>query len=333
VPNVAENFEIESDGRDFVFTLRENMKWSDGEPFTAEDIMFWWNDVTLNEEISPAIPTWLIVGDQPPEVTSPDERTVVFSFAEPAGLFLFTMATFEGMTMLNAPKHYLTEFHIDYNSDAEEQARDAGYDTWSDWFSHHYSLWEGGIERKPTLDAWEVTVPHSGNVTHVEVERNPYYWKVDSEGSQLPYLDRVRFTVTESEEVRSLQALDGTFHLYLGGGDSQGANLQEKPLFAQGREESGYDFIDLIPANMNRAIFAVNLTCKDEAKRSVFLDKNFRMGLSHAINRDEVIDAIWVQQGEPWQAAPRPESRLHDVVKGQPCTDGLKTRFFMSLSP
>ena len=88
IPNVASSWEVNDEATAFTFGLREGMKWSDGEPFTADDIMFWYEDVLMNNELTPSVPTWLTSGDEPVVVTKVDDYTVTFTFAAPQGLFL-----------------------------------------------------------------------------------------------------------------------------------------------------------------------------------------------------------------------------------------------------
>ena len=92
IPDVARNFDFSEEGTEYTFELREGMKWSDGEPFTADDIMFWYEDVLMNQEISPAISSWLGKGEDPVRVEKLDDYAVRFVFAEPNGLFLHNLA-------------------------------------------------------------------------------------------------------------------------------------------------------------------------------------------------------------------------------------------------
>jgi peptide/nickel transport system substrate-binding protein len=88
--------------------------------------------------------------------------------------------------------------------------------------------------------------------------------------------------------------------------------LQDKPVYSQNREKGDYHFIDTFSAGMNTMMIGLNMTHKDPALREVFQNKDFRIGLSHAINRQEIIDVVFQSQGEPWQGAPRPESPFHN---------------------
>ncbi len=121
IPNVAAAVEVGDDGRDYTFKLRKGMKWSDGHPFTADDIMFWYESVASNKELTPVPIDWLVAGDKPFVVTKTDDHTVVFHFDQPNGLFLVNLATQRGTPITDFPAHHLRKFHPDH-ADGVRQA-------------------------------------------------------------------------------------------------------------------------------------------------------------------------------------------------------------------
>ncbi len=302
IPNIADSVDMNDEGSEYTFHLREGMKWSDGKPFTADDIMFWYEDVFSNEELTPAVPSWLTAAGKPVTVQRVDDLTVVFRFAGPNGLFLSRLATPPGDAPTAFPRHYMQQFHKKYNPQVEQQAKKAQMEGWTDLFASKVSPWEN--PEKPTLNAWKLTKAVGDATQQLTAERNPYYWKVDTEGNQLPYIDTISYRVTDDVEVMVLQALNGEIDMM----DRHINALANKPVFFDNQEKGNYHFTNEIPASMNQMMFALNLTVRDKNKRQVFNDKNFRIGLSHAINRQEIIDAAYQSQGEPFQGAPRPES-------------------------
>jgi peptide/nickel transport system substrate-binding protein len=159
----------------------------------------------------------------------------------------------------------------------------------------------------PTLNAWMISQA-VGDGAKATAVRNPYYWKVDPDGSQLPYVDQVSISIISSPEVMTLKAQSGEI-------DMQAAffnTLTNKPVLADAGQSGGYHLFDVTPASMNAMILALNLNHRNATRRSMFQNKDFRIGLSHAINRQEIIDTVMAGQGEPWQAAPRKESALYD---------------------
>ncbi len=307
IPNVAESFEANQDGTEFTFKLREGTKWSDGKPFTADDIMFWYEDVLMNEELTPSLPLWLNPGgDNSLVVEKVGDYSVVFRFTKPNGLFLQWLATTRGSDPTNHPRHYLQQFHTKYNKNADQQAKQANLEGWSELFEQK-AEWRENAER-PTLHGWKLTAGIGEATQQLIAERNAYYWKVDTEGNQLPYLDRVAYSVVEDREVMVLKALNGEVDL-----QSRHINaLRNKPVFFDNREKGNYRLFGTTPDDLNTTVLTLNLTHQNPTKRQVFQNRDFRIGLSHAINRQEIIDVVHVSQGEPFQAAPRPESQFYN---------------------
>jgi peptide/nickel transport system substrate-binding protein len=139
-------------------------------------------------------------------------------------------------------------------------------------------------------------------------ERNPFYWKVDTQGRQLPYIDQVVFDVVNDVQVMILKATGGEIDMHC----RHFNTMTNKPVLARGRAKGGYDFFDMRSGSMNHTVIQFNLTHKNPVLREIFQNKRFRIGVSHAITRQEIIDAVFQKQGEPWQIAPRPESELFD---------------------
>ena len=310
-PNVAESWEVNEDATEFTFKLREGMKWSDGEPFTADDIVFWYEDILMNEELTPTPNDWFLAGGEPGVVEKIDDYTVKFSFAAPYGAFLLKLASADMIEITSTPRHYMEQFHPDYNPEAVAQAEEAGFDSWVSYFEN---INEGGCcgyyndADLPVLWPWNLTVGYGENTTQITAERNPYYWKVDTEGNQLPYIDSVVYDVGNDVEVLVLKAMNGEIDYQ----DRHINAFNNKAVFFDNMEQGGYVLTNQVPADSNVMEISLNLVHPDPVKQEIFTNKDFRIGLSHAINRQEIIDLIFVGQGEPWQAAPLPESPYYN---------------------
>ncbi|GAA3743961.1 ABC transporter substrate-binding protein [Salinactinospora qingdaonensis] len=305
IPNLAKDWEYNEDATEVTFHLREGLKWSDGEPFTAEDIVFAMNDIISNPEVSPD------AANDPGQAEKIDELTVKLIFPEPSALW--TQWDLLNFQVVNKPAHYLKEFHADYNPDAPALAEEEGFDSWIDMLNHKVGVTVGDTSLYwqnpdiPTMYPWVVEEPLADSGQMI-LERNPYYWKVDPEGRQLPYIDRVVFDVVQDEEVMLTQALNGDINMH-----SRHFNtLANRSVLADNRERGNYDFFELQPGEMNTNIISLNLTHQDETMREIFRDKDFRIALSHAINRQEIIDVVYKEQGEPWQAAPRRDAPFYN---------------------
>ncbi len=315
-PNIAESWEVSDDVREYTFHLREGIRWSDGEPFTAEDIMFYIEDVLFNEEISPAGPVadWLPRdGAEEFQAEMIDEYTVKFIFAQPNGTFLYQVPTWSGRHITWFPKHYLMQYHKDYNPDVDELVADEeGVEDWVGLFNKKAAGPTDDIQNfylmpeRPLLFPWVIVEP-LGTGTTILLERNPYYWKVDTEGNQLPYIDEVLGVSYQNAESRTLAMLNGDLDIIKDPGDDN------RIIYFDARDEGR-------PIAINRAIsdgantnsIHFNRTYDDPVLAELFANKDFRIGMSHAINREQIIEIVHFGQGEPAQVAPLESSPLYN---------------------
>ena len=203
IPGIAKSWEILDGGKAFVFYLREGMKWSDGQPFSADDFVFYYEDVLLNKDLNPSFPSRLTVAGSAVKVEKLSDYVVKYSFVKPYGLFTEFMAFRGGWVY--APKHYLKQFHPKYakKNELDAKVKAAEYEFW-------YQLYGNRAEIRlnkdcPTIRAWKLMT--ETNVTRQMAERNPFYWKVDPEGNQLPYIDRVTYDMVESAEIADIAYL------------------------------------------------------------------------------------------------------------------------------
>ena len=310
VPNIAQGIEISDDQTTYTISLRPGHKWSDGEPFTSEDFRFFYEDIVLNEDLTANPPGFLLDGDnQLAEFEVIDETTVRYTFAQPKPGFLLAIAE-EVFNRGFRPAHYFKEFHIDYNADADALAAENDFENWIALFKSrlqpYNNTWDLGSDTDPyapTLNTFVfVSEDTFGNKMY---ERNPYFFKVDSEGNQLPYTDALRRILVEDLQVQDLKAIAGEYS-HFGWG-----TLNSVPTYRDSEEAGNYRVALTTYNRGNEYNFAFNLNHPEPAMRELFNDIRFRQAMSIAIDRDEINQLVYFGLATPSQAAPTPDSAFY----------------------
>jgi peptide/nickel transport system substrate-binding protein len=304
VPDILKDVEVE-DGRIFTLHLREGHRWSDGEPFTSEDFRYWWEDVANNEALSPTGPPALLYVDgEPPEVEFLDDLTVRYSWSKANPFFLPAVAA-ATPTFTYMPAHYLKQFHEKYADPdklaamvEETQARD-----WAQLHGRKDGMYNFDNPELPTLQPWRVVTPPPA--TRFVFERNEYFHRVDPEGQQLPYLDRVVFDVVD----------DKLIPVKTGAGET---DLQSRGLFfkhytflkeSEARSQLN-TFLWQTATGAHLAIYP-NLNANDPQWRELFRDVRFRRALSLGVNRDEINQIMYFGLGMGGANTVLPHSPLY----------------------
>ncbi|MBX3010048.1 MAG: ABC transporter substrate-binding protein [Caldilineaceae bacterium] len=293
VPDIAESWEISEDGTTYTFHLREGMKWSDGEPFTSADILFWFNDIIMNTEYTPAPPDWLKIKGEVAQVSAPDDYTVVFTFAGAYSLFLPNLA-FRGTAMFDFPAHYISQFHPAYVEEAELTAKIAelGYETWNTAILDLAFTTNPDL---PRLSAWVNTTKNPE--TSALFTRNPYYWKVDTEGRQLPYMDTMEVVIYQDREVMVLGAMNGEINY-----EAQVIAPTDYPVLSENEERGGYTMYRY-PRPVPMVVF-FNMDSSDPVLGPLVKDKRFRIALSVGVDREDINQSAFLGLGEITQGLP-----------------------------
>jgi peptide/nickel transport system substrate-binding protein len=306
VPNVAKSWEVSEDGTTITVNLRQGAKWSDGEPFTTRDIMFWFENIYQNEELVPVGSSFFNI-ENGANVEAPDEYTLVFSFPQANSIFVDVLASsvnvFGGNAVFGntgmggfAPAHYLEQFHPDYVGQEELDAivAEEGFDNWVNLFKDK-NTWARNPEL-PVLTPWMTVNPITSD--NWVLERNPYYYGVDTEGNQLPYIDRISLTLAENLEVLNLRAIAGEYDY-----QSRHLSLVNLPVFLENQEQGDYT-LSLDPAQ-HGADGALMFNQSYEADPEIaqwIKNVDFRRALSLAVDRESINEIIFLGIGVPGSA-------------------------------
>ena len=313
IPNIAESWEISDDAKTYTFHLREGLRWSDGHPFTTADISFWWEDVETATDINPGgARSFFYINGELATLNVIDDLTFSFSWSTPNGLFLQNLSTSYGVRVTQFARHYLEQFDPDYNPDGvATMMEEAGETEFGIWWEGRVGTYGDNAEYndpdRPTMQPWIPTAPFIGAERFTFV-RNPYYFKVDSECNQLPYIDQRTWRLAPDSEVQLLLTLDGE-QMFSTREISQPPN---RAVFFDNQETGDYRFITAINSDFQTMELKINYSHSDPVQAEIFQDINFRIGLSHAMDRQTVIDTVYVGQGIPYQQAPRPESPFYN---------------------
>jgi peptide/nickel transport system substrate-binding protein len=303
-PKIAAGWESSPDFKTWTIKLRKGARWSDGAPFTADDILFWHKDVLLNKDLTPVLPGWARNGDGTPvSVEKVDAQTVRFVYKQPATLFLTALANQDGGDRTYAvflPAHYLKKLHPSYakKEEVDKLAQAAGFKTWTELFAARNAPFEN--PERPTMTAWVPVTRASDQV--FTLRRNPYFVGVDPAGNQLPYIDEVRFTFFADIQALNLAAIAGDL-------DMQERHIQmtNYPIFKDNEKTGKYRVITWPTFGGADAVVAFNQSYRADPEIGKLLaSKEFRIALSHATNRDQIKQSVFLGLGEPRQGVPAP---------------------------
>ena len=310
------------DGQTITFTFRRGLRWSDGEPFTTADLQFWWEELANNADYrTVSVPWWARNTDGTPiTMEFPDDVTWVLKFDAPQYIMPYVLAQgFWEWEPLMKPAHFLKQYHPDFDG----QPGDDGYvelDLMDRWFE---------TPGYPCLMAWCLQEYVAGDF-HMFM-RNPYYWKVDTEGNQLPYIDYVRVELVENDEIRTLQTAQGRYDCTFRGVQSP----TDIPLLLENAESGDYrlvpgwmDGAGAWPGIMINQDYHKDLEYDPDTEdpvdveiRELLRNQDFRQGLSFAMDRQRVLNVVWEGIGDIKQFTISPQSPHFATPEGQEVFD------------
>lgn len=302
-PDILEACTVE-EGRRFTFRLRAGHRWSDGHPFTSEDFRYFWEDVANNPDLSPHGPSVeMLVDGKPPAFEVVDAQTVRFTWPAPNPYFLEAQARALPLFVYR-PAHYLRQFHARYTEPAalQEAVRKGQA---RDWMRLHHRMDQMYVADNPDMPSLSPWIPRTRPPsTRLVYERNPFYHRVDGNGVQLPYIDRVILNVV-SPTVIPLKAGTGESDL-----QARYLRFDDYTYLKKGSATFPFDVHLWETGNGSELALYPNVNHADPALRGLFRDARFRRALSLAIDRNEVNEAVFLGLARPGNNTVRPESTL-----------------------
>jgi peptide/nickel transport system substrate-binding protein len=301
-PRIAESWELSDDARSWTFHLREGMKWSDGEPFTTASIQWWYDNELMNVDVTPSPSAKYSTGPNRDvmQLEVLDDQTFTVTFVDPKPLFVYDLGRLNpgdnGNEGLYAPGHYMAQFQptLTEDTDALDAAvKEAGFESWVQYYVDR-NEWYLNPDR-PSIGPWVSKNSLSGEL--FLMERNPYFFAVDAEGNQLPYLDNISHRIFEQVDVFNLWIINGEIDF-----QARHVDIGNFTVFKE-NEENG-DFQVLVGASSGHQALQLNQTTKNERLREFFQNRDVRIAFSLAVDRDAVNELVFDGLMTPRQYSP-----------------------------
>ncbi|MBN2389519.1 MAG: ABC transporter substrate-binding protein [Anaerolineae bacterium] len=301
IPHLCESWEPNADASVWTFHLREGTKWSDGANFTSADFVWWYENVLTDTRLYATPPSRWTADGEVMTLEAPDAQTVVMSFSQPNVLFIYNLAR---STDLLCPSHYMRQYHIDFASEPvalEAEAAAAGYASWGDYYLNNRDMWYLNPSR-PQLGPW--LAKNTADQNLFVMERNPYYYGVDVDDNQLPYVDSI---------THNLFAVDAEFIAWVQSGaidfQARHANIAYYNDYKAYEAAGGYHVV--LGVNSSHVALQLNMTAPLEPdtlittrRRDFFQDVRVRKALSLAVDRTYLNNQFYNGLAIPRQYSP-----------------------------
>lgn len=319
IANWLEKWDQNADASEYTFYMRKGIKWSDGTEVTTDDTKFWWDDVQLNKDIRPAAADAMRqrVGTdyKIATLTVVDKYTFKVKYAQPYPLLPVIVAKINansvGQIAFLSPSKYLKQFHPKYATPDQlnKAIADKKVKTWVDLWGDAGQM-EGPIAfwflnpDLPVIQPWKVVNPVPAEP--VVLERNPYFWYVDPDGNQLPYIDRIEHTFIDNNDVFNLKIASGQIDMQY-----RNVSLGSYTFLKENEAKGNYKVLRWRSASTDA--FFPNINCPDKVLGKLFDTADFRHALSIAIDRKSINELVWNGLGKPRAASPVVGSPEYDA--------------------
>ena len=303
IPWICKSIDQSEDGKKYTYTLRKGHKWSDGEPLNTESVRFAWEELNFNEEYVPFINTRYRdpVTNNKLRIDIIDDVTWTFTFDTAVYDFNETRsadADCIDFCMWTNVK-YTSRYHPKYSEKKwlDQQLKNGNFNDWTELMRRQQDVRR--IVDYPWIGAYKVCEASERRRT---ICRNPYFHAVDPAGNQLPYTDSWTDVFFESREVAMFRSMAGESDM-----SSAGTTLMELPLYKANMEKGDYSILGW-PQLDGTAPISFNQTFNDDPEIGELVrTKDFRVALSLAINREELLNGFFIGIGTIRNGAPSPD--------------------------
>jgi peptide/nickel transport system substrate-binding protein len=307
IPRSLESWSVSADGKVWTIKMRQGLKWSDGKAeHTTDDYAYWYQYEFGNKKLTPGTNTPFADPDKTPvKFAAVDKYTATWTYTKPKPMFIYNMTrggngNVPGPTPSPiTPSHYLKQFHEDLTTDKaalDADVKKRGFPDWQSYYSSFVHSWTANPD-KPSIGAFVSKNDHGQEI--FQMERNPYFWAVDSAGLQLPYIDTVthRLFASSAPDVLTLRVTNGEIDFQY-----RLLQLNNLPVYKAGETKGDYKVV--LGVNANHVVLTPNLTTKNKPLAEFFNQRSARIAMSLAINRDNINQLVFNGLLTPRQYSP-----------------------------
>jgi peptide/nickel transport system substrate-binding protein len=329
IPRQLESWSVTPDAKVWTIKMRQGLKWSDGKAeYTTDDIAYWYQYEIQNKKLWPGTVTqWTNKDKSFVKFEATDKYTATFTYTRPTPLLMYNMTRYGNGNVPSqwpspvTPSHYMKQFHEDLAPDKDALAADikkSGFADWQTYYMQYKRSWTANPD-KPTIGAWVAKNNHTSEL--FTIERNPYFWAVDSDGKQLPYIDKVthRLYQASAPDVLTLRVTSGEIDMQY-----RLLSLTNLPVYKAGETKGDYKM--LLGALASHVALCCNLTTKNKPLNEFFNQRDARIAMSLAVNRDNINQLVYnglctPRQYSPTKASPQYYEKLTNAyIKYDPDT-------------